>query len=86
MFEQLFESGTIALLMLAVIAAEALFFARHFAKFPGIILGLGAGAAMVLALRAALLHQGWLVVWGFVCLSLVFHLAEIWSWLRLTRQ
>jgi hypothetical protein len=86
MMEQLFQSGNIALLILAVMAAETLFFARLFKRFPAIIPGLGAGACLVLALRAALLQQGWLMIAFFLFLSALFHATEIWQWLRLARS
>lgn len=84
--DQLFQSGNIALLILAVMLAEALFFRHHIRNYPGILAGLGAGAALVLALRAALLQQGTGMIAMFLSLSFVFHILEIWQWLRLTRQ
>jgi MFS superfamily sulfate permease-like transporter len=81
--ETLFQSGTIAFVILAVMLAEAVFFARYFKRFPSMITGLAAGACLVLALRAALVGQGWFVIATFLALSFVFHLMEIRQWLRL---
>jgi MFS superfamily sulfate permease-like transporter len=82
----LFQTGNIALLVLAIMAAEALFFARYFKRFPGMLLGLAAGACLVLALRAALLQQGWTSIALFLSLSFVFHVMEILQWLRLAKH
>ena len=84
--EQMFQSGHIAFIILTVMLAEAVFLSRYFKRFPGMITGLAAGACLVLALRAALVGQGWLVIAAFLALSLVFHLLEIRQWLRLAKQ
>jgi hypothetical protein len=84
--EPFFQSGSITYVILAVMLAEGLFLARYFKRFPGMISGLAAGASLVLALRAALIGQGWIVIAAFLTLSFVFHLMEIWQWLRLAKQ
>jgi hypothetical protein len=86
MIEQLYNSGNVAFLILAVMAAEALFFARHAKRLPFIFTGLAAGACMILALRAALLQQGWMMIALFLVIGAVFHLVEILQWLRLARS
>lgn len=86
MMQQLFQSGDIVFLFLAVMAAEALFFARHAKRFPSILTGLCAGASLVLALRAALLDQGWEMIAVFMTVGGLFHAVEVWQWLRLARN
>jgi hypothetical protein len=86
MIEELVQSGNIALLIIAVIAAEALYFAKFVKRFPAFLSGLAAGASMSLALYCALAQQGWKMIAAFLLLSGVFHATEIWSWLRLVRR
>ena len=85
-FEALFQSGNIAILILAIMLAEALFFARYLKRFPGMIAGLAAGACLVLAMRSALLQQPWSSIAIFLSLSFVFHVLEILQWLRVTKH
>ena len=84
--ESLFTSGNVVFLIVAVMLAEALFFARYVKHFPGILAGLAAGACLVFALRAALLQQAWTSIAFFLALSFVFHALEILQWLRLAKQ
>jgi hypothetical protein len=86
MMEQFYQSGNVAFLILAIMAAEALYFARHARRFPFMLTGLVAGACIVLALRAALLQQGWMVVGFFLAIGAIFHIIEIWQWLRMARS
>jgi hypothetical protein len=86
MIEELVQSGTVALLIIAVMAAEALYFARYFKRFPAFLSGLAAGACMALALYCALAQQGWKSIAALLLLSGLFHATEIWSWLRLARR
>ncbi len=85
-FEALFQSGNIAILILAIMLAEALFFARYLKRFPGMLAGLAAGACLVLAMRSALLQQPWSSIAIFLSLSFVFHVLEILQWLRVTKH
>lgn len=82
----LFQSGNIAFLIVGIMFAEFLFFARHFKRFPAIFAGLAAGACLVLALRSALLQHEWTTIALFLLFSFVFHMMEILQWLRLTKQ
>jgi CBS-domain-containing membrane protein len=82
MLESLFQSGHIAIVILAVMALEAVLFARYFRRVPGLFAGLGAGVCLVLALRAALLQQDWTHIGFFLVLSFVFHILEIRQWLH----
>jgi hypothetical protein len=84
-FESLFQSGHIALVILAIMALEAVVLARYFKRLPALFAGLAAGACLVLALRAALLQQGWIMISIFLSLSFVFHVTEIRQWLRLIK-
>lgn len=85
-FEALFQSGNIAVLIIAIMLAEALFFARYTKRFPGMLAGLAAGACLVLAMRSALLQQPWTSIAIFLSLSFVFHVLEILQWLRVTKH
>ncbi len=85
-FEALFQSGHIAFIILAIMALEGIFLARYFKRLPAMFAGLGAGACLVLALRAALLQQGWAMIALFLSLSFVFHITEIRQWLRLLKH
>jgi hypothetical protein len=84
-FEALYQSGNVAYIILAIMAAEAVLLSRYFKRLPGLFTGLLAGACFVLALRAALLQQNWTTVALFLALAFVFHVTEIWQWLRLTK-
>jgi hypothetical protein len=86
MIEEFVQSGYVALFILAVLALEALYFARYVRRFPAFLSGLASGAFMALALHAALLQQGWRMIAAFLFLSGVFHATEIWNWLRLVRR
>jgi CBS-domain-containing membrane protein len=81
-FEWFFQSGTVALLIAAIMLSEALFFALYFKKVPGLLAGLAAGACLVFALRAALLQQSWTTIAIFLAFSFVFHVLEILQWLH----
>jgi hypothetical protein len=85
-FETLFQSGNVAFIILAVMALEGFIFARYFKRLPAMFFGLAAGACLVLALRAALLQQGWAMIAIFLALSFVFHIMEIRQWLRLAKS
>jgi hypothetical protein len=60
--------------------------ARQIRHMPAILGGLGAGACLVLALRAALLQQGWPQIALFLAISFVFHAFEVRQWLRQAKQ
>jgi MFS superfamily sulfate permease-like transporter len=84
-FEALYQSGNIAFVILVLMAVEAVLLSRFFKRLPGLLTGLVAGACFVLALRAALLQQSWMVIGSFLALAFVFHVTEVWQWLRLTK-
>jgi hypothetical protein len=86
MIEELIQSGNIVFIMIAVLAAEAVFFARYFKRFPAFLSGLAAGACMGLALYASLSQQGWRMIAAFLLLSGLLHAAEVWSWLQQVRR
>ncbi len=86
-FSVFFASGHVANLILVVMAIEGLaltMFAKkskHRMRPSRIIVSLGAGAALVLALRAALTGAGW--HWMALALSAAFvvHLVDLyWRW------
>jgi hypothetical protein len=85
-FESLFQSGNIALVIIAIMVVEALLLSGLIKRFPVLLSGLAAGGCMVLALRAALLQQSWTIIALFLGLSFVFHALEILQWLRLAKN
>jgi hypothetical protein len=89
-FEPLFQSGQITYLLLAVLAAEALFFVRAHRKAPGLLAsrlaGLASAGCVVLGLRSALLQDTWMTVALFLSLSFLFHFVDVLQWLRLVKH
>lgn len=83
MLETLFGGGLIALVVLALLAAEAILLGRWLARrglarrYPQLLAGLTAGACLVAALGAAL--AGWALHWLalFMGLSLLCHVVEL---------
>jgi hypothetical protein len=86
MLEGFVLSGAVAWLMLAVMLAEIVVLARLWRRLPVMLWGLLAGAALVLALRAAVLDHGAAWIVAFISLSFVFHVLEVRQWLRLAKQ
>ena len=84
--EQFIASGAVVWVILAVMAVEAVVLARLIKSFPGILAGLGAGGAIVLALGAALTGRGPYVIAACLGLSFLFHLAELYFWFKLRRH
>ena len=80
---QLIENGTLPLMILGIMALEAVLVSAVFLRrgktraIPQLLAGLAAGAALVLALRAALLDQGWDIIARFLLVSLLAHAAEL---------
>ncbi|MEL7449770.1 MAG: hypothetical protein AAFN78_11205 [Pseudomonadota bacterium] len=80
---ELVESGRIVDLMLAFVALEIVllvgFNLRTGRGIPplSLLLNLGAGGSLMLALRAVLMESGWLTVAAFLVLSLFFHLGDL---------
>jgi len=78
--EGLFASGRIVDLILVGVAAEAVLLAilcRGAARFAPFGATIAAGAALMLALRAALTGSAWPVVAGFMLAGLVAHVADL---------
>ena len=77
----LFASGRIIDVILALVALEALLLAwlgrRGGPPLPALLANLASGAALMLALRAALVGSGWIVVAGWLLAGLVAHLADL---------
>jgi hypothetical protein len=84
--EQLFASGTVAFLILAVMAVEAIILVLWLRRFPAMLMGIAAGACLVLALGAALQNRHWSSIAALLLLAFVFHLMEIWQWLQLAKR
>jgi hypothetical protein len=85
-FEEFIASGSITLLMLAILAAESLLYLFYFKRLRPMLATLAAGASLVLALRAALLHHSTAELALFLSLSFVFHLMEVWQWLKISKH
>lgn len=84
--ETLITSGTIVWIVLAVMTVEAVVLARLIKSFPGILAGLGAGGSIVLALGASITNKGPLAIAACLGLSFLFHLAELYLWIKAFRQ
>jgi hypothetical protein len=76
-----FASGRIIDGILLLVAAEALALAwivrRRGPPLPSLLANLASGAALMLALRAALVGAGWVAVAGWMLAGLVAHLADL---------
>jgi hypothetical protein len=86
MMEKIFTLQHVPLLALAVLAAEAIILRRWLAMAPGIVWCLLAGGALVLALGAALMGHGFIVIAPFLTLSFVFHILELRQWLIIAKR
>jgi len=76
-----FASGRIVDAILLLVAVEALALAwigrRRGLPLPSLLANLASGAALMLALRAALVGAGWIAVAGWMLAGLVAHLADL---------
>jgi hypothetical protein len=76
-----FASGRIVDGILLLVAGEALVLAwlrrRGGPPLPALLANLASGAALMLALRAALVGSGWASVAGWMLAGLVAHLADL---------
>jgi hypothetical protein len=79
--ESLFASGRIVDIILLLVAGEALVLAwlgrRGGPPLTSLLANLASGAALMLALRAALAGTGWTAVAGWMLAGLVAHLADL---------
>ena len=89
---ELFASGRVVDLILALMIFEAVVLAALARAFPGrirlagLLFNLAAGACLLLALRAVLSDAGWLVAGALLALALVAHLADLNQRLRVSRR
>ncbi len=89
---ELFESGRVVDLILALMMLEAVVLIALARAFPGqlrlagLLYNLAAGACLLLALRAVLSDAGWLVAGAWLALALVAHLADLNLRLRPSRN
>lgn len=80
---ELFESGRIVDLILALMALEALVFCalalagRDRIPLAGLLLNLAAGACLLLALRAVLTGAGWTVAGVWLTAALAAHVGDL---------
>lgn len=76
-----FASGRIIDAILLLVAGEALVLAwlgrRSGLPLPSLLVNLASGAALMLALRAALVGAGWIPVAGWMLAGLIAHLADL---------
>lgn len=84
--EHFIMSGGVVVAIIAVMMIEALLLISHARRFPGILMGLAAGACLALALGAALQQRSWHSIAVCLILALVFHVLEIRQWLLLAKQ
>jgi hypothetical protein len=84
--EALFQSGNIVWVILAVMIAEAMILLRYMKRVPAMAASLAAGACLVLALHAALQEQSWIYIALFLSLGFLFHILEIWQWMRIAKH
>jgi MFS superfamily sulfate permease-like transporter len=86
MIEHYFTSGTATLVILSLMALEAIILSRLLKRIPAIAWGLLAGATMVLALTASMMQYGFEIIGALLALSFVFHLVEVRQWLKIAKQ
>jgi hypothetical protein len=85
---ELIESGRIADFILIVIAIEAAVVctlavaSKSHLPAAGLLLNLGAGAGLLLALRAVANDAGWMAVGLWLIVALLAHLADLFWRLR----
>jgi hypothetical protein len=84
--DELIASGFITLVILTILAAEALFYIFYLKRLRGMVATLCAGACLVLALRAALLHHSTSELALFLGLGFIFHILEVWQWLKMSKH
>ncbi len=76
-----FASGRIIDGILLLVGAEALLLVwlsrRGGPPLPSLLANLASGAALMLALRSALVGAGWIVVAGWMLAGLLAHLADL---------
>ena len=82
--DELISSGSITLVILFILIAEALFYIVFFKRLRVMLATLAAGACLVLALRAAMLHHATNELALFLALGFVFHILEVWQWLKMS--
>jgi hypothetical protein len=84
--EALFQSGNIVWVILVVMIAEAVILRSYMKQVPAMAASLAAGGCLVLALRAALQQQSWIYIALFLSLGFLFHILEIWQWMRIAKH
>ena len=86
LLDGLIGSGAITSIVLAVLAAEALFYVVYLKRLRRMLATLAAGACLVLALRAALLQRPNSELAFFLACGFLFHVLEIWQWLKMSKS
>ncbi len=84
--DDIIGSGFITLVILSILGAEALFYIFYLRRLRGMLATLAAGACLVIALRAALLHHSLDELALFLGLGFVFHVLEVWQWLKMSKR
>lgn len=84
--DALIGSGSITLVILSILATEALFYIFYLKRLRGMLATLAAGACLVMALRAALLGHGTNELALFLGFGLIFHVLEVWQWLKMSKH
>ncbi len=86
MIEDFFKSGLVVYLMLGVMAIEAVVLSKYLRRAPAMFWGLCAGAAMAMALLAALTAQSVSLIGILLTFSFLFHILEVRQWLILAKR
>lgn len=86
MLDEIVGSAAVTSIILAILAAEALFYILYFKRLRSMLPTLAAGACLVLALRGALLHHTTTEVAAFLALGFVFHVMEVRAWLKMSKH
>jgi hypothetical protein len=86
MIESYFTSGAATAVILTLMMLEAFVLARWMKRVPAMFWGLLAGAAMVLALGAALMQYRFEVIGILLAISFLFHFVEVRQWLRTAKR
>lgn len=87
--ENLIDSGRIIDIAIAVMALELLVLialdrmGRLKVNISGLIVNLGAGGSLAMAVRASLTESSYLVIAGWLVSALVFHMLDVSSRVRL---
>lgn len=84
--DEFIGSGTIAVVILAILTVEVFAYAFYFKRLRKMLPSLFAGGCVVLAMRAALLHHSNSEIGIFLAFGFIFHILEVWQWLKMSKH